>query len=78
MCNMSHTFAEYVLDDTFPEEINNERMRYARRMLMGEAPPRDDIPCAHCTYFDQISENGMWYNPEEISAESSTPAGSEE
>ena len=70
MCNMSHTFADHVLDETFTREINNERMRYARRMLMGEAPPRDDIPCSGCTYFDQISAHGLWYTPEEISTAS--------
>jgi hypothetical protein len=70
MCNMSHTFADYVLDERFQEEVNNERMRYARQMLMGDAPPREDIPCARCTYFDQISEHGLWYTPEEIGSES--------
>ena len=28
--------------------FNHEKMNYARAMLRGRAPPRDDIPCSTC------------------------------
>ena len=30
------------------ESLNSERMAYAREMLSGRKPPRDDIPCTTC------------------------------
>jgi len=77
-CNKSIAFAEYVLNGSFLKEINNERMQYARNMLIGEAPPRDDIPCSGCAFYTQISEHELWYTSEEISAETSKPARREE
>jgi len=73
-CNTRIAFADYVLGGTFLREINNERMQYARRMLLGEAPPRDDIPCSGCAFHKQISEDHLWYTPEEIRAATSKPA----
>lgn len=61
-------FAEYALDSNFLREINNERMVYARKMLMGVAAPRKDIPCSICTFYKQISEHNLWYTTNEISA----------
>ncbi|WP_051184554.1 radical SAM protein [Desulfatiglans anilini] len=66
--NTRMAFAEDVLDGTFLQEINNERMTYARRMLLGKAPPCDDIPCSGCAFYKQISEHKLWYTPEEIGA----------
>ena len=76
--NSRIAFAEYALDETFLKEINNDRMQYARRMLLGDAPPRDDIPCSACDFYEQISERDLWYTPEEIRAATSKSAGSEE
>jgi MoaA/NifB/PqqE/SkfB family radical SAM enzyme len=33
------------------KSINNEKMRYARDMLMGQKPARDDIPCSTCEIY---------------------------
>lgn len=77
-CNTSIAFAEYALGGAFLREINNERMRYARKMLLGKAPPRDDIPCSGCPFYKQISEHNLWYTPEEIRSATSKPAGCEE
>jgi MoaA/NifB/PqqE/SkfB family radical SAM enzyme len=65
-CNTHIAFADDALGGNFLIEINNERMRYARKMLMGDAPPRDSIPCSHCSFYRQISEHNLWYTPEEI------------
>lgn len=65
-CNTRMAFAEYALGRNFLKKINNERMRYARKMLMGAAPPRDNIPCSLCAFYKQISEHNLWYTSEEI------------
>ncbi len=65
-CNKHSAFAERVLDGSFEREVNNERMMYARRMLLGEAPARDDIPCSNCSWYRQISEHSLWITPEEV------------
>lgn len=65
-CNTYMAFAEYALGGYFLKEINNERMQYARKMLMGDAPPRNDIPCSCCPFYQQISEHDLWYTSEEI------------
>ena len=73
-CNTISAFAEYALGNNFTREINNERMRYARRMLMGSAPPRDDIACSHCPFYKPIAEHGLWYTAGEITAAMSSPS----
>jgi MoaA/NifB/PqqE/SkfB family radical SAM enzyme len=76
--NMSRAYAENVLNEYFLKEINNERMRYARKMLMGAAPARDDIPCTGCVFFKPISDHKLWYTPEEIATAISHPLESQE
>jgi hypothetical protein len=66
--NASVSFAGYALDYAFAREINNERMRYARRLLMGEAPLRDDMPCAKCESYADFQRHGQWFRPDEIRA----------
>jgi hypothetical protein len=66
--NTNVNFADYVLDDSFAREINNEPMRYVRRMLIGEAPPRDDMPCSGCKSYADLRRHGQWFRPDEIRA----------
>jgi MoaA/NifB/PqqE/SkfB family radical SAM enzyme len=65
-CNKHSAFAASVFNGSFMAEINNERMTYARRMLLGEAPPRDDIPCSTCSWYRQIREHSLWITSEEL------------
>jgi MoaA/NifB/PqqE/SkfB family radical SAM enzyme len=37
--------------DGLMESVNNEKMVYARKMLTGKNPPRNDIPCATCDMY---------------------------
>jgi MoaA/NifB/PqqE/SkfB family radical SAM enzyme len=37
--------------DGLMDSINNEKMIYAREMLSGRMPPRDDIPCSTCEIY---------------------------
>lgn len=40
--------------------INNEKMQYARLMLTGKMPARDDIPCSDCTLYLEMADSGQW------------------
>jgi len=40
--------------------INNEKMSYARDMLMGKAKAKDDIPCSTCSIYKEKSASSSW------------------
>jgi MoaA/NifB/PqqE/SkfB family radical SAM enzyme len=42
--------------------VNSEKMTYARDMLRGRAPPRDDIPCTACELYEAMRASGRWIN----------------
>ena len=52
-----------VFEEGFDEVLNGEKMNYARQMLMGKAPARDDIPCTSCTYYKSYQSENVWLEP---------------
>ena len=50
--------------DVFQEGLvnvfNSERLNYARDMLMGKNAPREDVPCASCELYREISAHKSW------------------
>ena len=48
------------------EILNGAKMDYARSMLMGKQPPRDDIPCTHCPIYMKIANGKTWIKSGEI------------
>lgn len=64
--NISENYASYAFGDAFVKEINNEHIKYARKMLMGLAPQRSDIPCSKCKQYTSIVKYNQWFTPEEI------------
>jgi MoaA/NifB/PqqE/SkfB family radical SAM enzyme len=42
------------------ESLNNERMNYARAMLMGKGEARPDIPCTTCKIYHSRLTNSSW------------------
>ena len=40
--------------------FNHEKMNYARAMLRGRAPPRDDIPCSTCEMYHSMRARSDW------------------
>jgi len=55
-----------VLEDGLMESLNSGKMIYAREMLMGRRPPRDDIPCLHCKAFHEMRKTGNWISESEV------------
>ena len=46
--------------DGLRESVNSETMSYARAMLQGQQPARDDIPCTTCEIYLGMRESGRW------------------
>jgi hypothetical protein len=45
--------------------LNSERIKYARGMLLGRNPPREDVPCSTCEQYLTMSLDGRWLTPSE-------------
>ncbi len=40
--------------------LNNEKMNYARAMLLGKKESREDIPCTKCLCYIEMKKNNTW------------------
>jgi len=60
--------------DDLNAAINSPRMIYARAMLQGEAPPRDDIPCTKCDLYAARRRLERWVVPEEAATDFPGPS----
>ena len=49
--------------DGLTASVNTEQIQYARAMLRGRAPPREDIPCTRCREYQKMSKHGAWLAP---------------
>jgi sulfatase maturation enzyme AslB (radical SAM superfamily) len=59
--NYGNVFTEGLYD-----AVNNEKMVYAREMLMGKRPARQDIPCTKCKVFLSYNKSKNWIRPDEL------------
>ena len=46
--------------------LNNEKMNYARSMLLGKKTERKDIPCIKCESYRTMKKDKKWLSTEEI------------
>jgi len=53
-------FGGNALADGVEKCINGERMQYARGMLTGALPSRNDVPCSDCWLYLERKANGDW------------------
>lgn len=58
--NFWRDFGANAFEEGLPVSINSERMRYARLMLLGKKPPREDIPCSTCDIYRDMKTEGRW------------------
>jgi MoaA/NifB/PqqE/SkfB family radical SAM enzyme len=59
-------FGDIDADGGFTAAVNSDRMKYARKMLMGLAPPRGDVPCSTCEHYLHRQRSGHWITPAAI------------
>lgn len=48
------------------ESVNNEKINYARQMLLGKTASRADIPCATCHYYQNMAEDRAWLQTSDV------------
>lgn len=46
--------------EDLPGALQGEKIRYARAMLRGASPPRDDIPCTTCSIYEARAAASAW------------------
>lgn len=59
-CNWWLDFGSNAFTDGLFYAVNSERMKYAREMLLGRKPARDDIPCSTCAAYIAMKSTGKW------------------
>jgi len=59
-------FSENVFEGDLASHFNSEKIRYARQMLMGKKPPRDDMPCLNCQMYEALKRYDNWITTDEI------------
>jgi hypothetical protein len=59
-------FGVNAFDSGLPEAMTSPLLEYARRMLTGEAEPREGVPCSTCGQYAEIRKSGQWLTPQEI------------
>jgi len=55
-----------VFDDGLLSCMNNEKISYARDMLMGRKEEKEGIPCISCRYYKLKKENDDWIKEKDI------------
>jgi MoaA/NifB/PqqE/SkfB family radical SAM enzyme len=58
-------FGGNAFKDGFLSSLNNEKINYARDMLLGKKVAREDIPCTTCDLYLSMKKNNTWITPEE-------------
>jgi MoaA/NifB/PqqE/SkfB family radical SAM enzyme len=53
-------FGGNAFKDGLSASINSEALDYAREMLRGQRPERDDIPCVSCEIYRWMKEHSRW------------------
>jgi len=46
--------------------LTSEKFMYAKKMLMNKAPAKEDIPCAHCFYYQTMGNTNSFVKEDEI------------
>jgi hypothetical protein len=59
-------FGGNAFTDGLIPSLNNEKIRYARKMLRGEMPAREDIPCTTCEIYLHMCANNRWIKRENL------------
>jgi hypothetical protein len=53
-------FGGNAFEDGLEASLSSEKIVYARKMLTGKVPPRDDVPCARCEFYLRMAGQPKW------------------
>jgi len=59
-------FGDNVFAHGFVPAVNNEKINYAREMLLGKEPPRKDIPCTTCDLYKVMQGTERFLTEKEV------------
>jgi len=59
-------FVGNVFTDGYISVVNNSKINYARKMLLGKVKPREDIPCSSCNVYKKMQKEGHYFTLKEI------------
>ena len=59
-------FGGNAFDDGLIPAVNGEKITYAREMLVGKAPARDDVPCTRCSKYQRMAAEKKWITKSDI------------
>jgi len=65
--NTWQDFGGNAFADTLDECLNSVRLVYARKMVAGKVPQREDIPCTRCEFYACMSRTDRWVNFRRVS-----------
>ncbi len=57
------TFGPNAFDVGLTRALADEKLDYAKRMLEGRVPARDDVPCSTCATYLERAGTGTWLHP---------------
>jgi MoaA/NifB/PqqE/SkfB family radical SAM enzyme len=61
--NMWASFGENAFAVGVKKALAAEKLRYAKEMLQGRVPPRDDVPCTTCAIYKSRASDRHWLQP---------------
>jgi len=59
-------FGGNVFKEGLTRSLNNEKISYARQMLLGKKEARPDIPCTTCDLYESMKARNKWITMEEV------------
>ena len=59
-------FGSNVFKDGYISAINNDKIMYARNMLLGKVSPMEGLPCTSCHMYQKMRSNGKYLSEKEI------------
>lgn len=59
-------FGSNAFEHGFIPAVNNEKINYARNMLLGKEAPRKDIPCTSCDLYRVMQHTGRFLTEKEV------------
>ena len=64
--NFRKSYDDNCFEGDLLDHLNGERISYAREMLMGRRPLREDLPCGDCAVYAARLEHATWVTEEDL------------
>ena len=65
-CWTQDGFGGNAFREGYVHAINNDKIRFARRMLLGKESARDDIACSKCKLYTSLLESGRFLSLRDV------------